>query len=151
MTFSLCEQIPLAEVHILCFDSNKNYFLFKNTVFLTSKNQVLTYIITNHLPVLQRLFAGLEQVKIYHHHLFYHNLFVLIYTSFSNKAVESCGNKNLGIFVLNVEDYLINFYPEVQSVLELYYSLATVHAELKESGSYFEEIDPLFATPKTLN
>lgn len=65
--------------------------------------------------------------------------------------MESCGNKNLGIFVLNVENYLINFYPEVQSVLELYYSLAAVHAELKESGNYFEEINPLFATPKTLN
>lgn len=75
-------------------------------------------------------------MKIYHHCLdLYHNLFVLLYSSFSYKAVENYGNKNLGIFVLNVQDYLINFYPEVQSVLELYYSLAAVQAELNESGN----------------
>ena len=100
---------------------------------------------------MQKLFAGFGQVKIYHHCLLYHNLLVLTYASFSNKAVENYGNKNLGIFVMNVQDYLINFYPEVQSVLELYYSLAAVHAEQKESGNYFEEINPSFAVPKTLN
>ena len=44
------------------------------------------------------------------------------------------GNKNAGIFVMSTEDYLINFYPTIQTVLELYYSLAAVTAEVNESG-----------------
>jgi len=46
-------------------------------------------------------------------------------------------SKNLGVFVLSTENYLNNFYPDLQSVLELYYSLAAVNAELKESGKLF--------------
>ena len=38
---------------------------------------------------------------------------------------------------MNLENYLVNFYPDVQSVLELYYSLAAVHAELKELGKLY--------------
>lgn len=41
------------------------------------------------------------------------------------------------MFVLSTENYLNNFYPDLQSVLELYYSLAAVNAELKESGKLF--------------
>ena len=46
-------------------------------------------------------------------------------------------SKHLGVYVLSTENYLNNFYPNIQSVLELYYSLATVNAELKESGKLF--------------
>ena len=46
-------------------------------------------------------------------------------------------SKHLGVFVLSTENYLNNFYPDLQSVLELYYSLAAVNAELKESGKLF--------------
>ncbi|XP_067057370.1 DIS3-like exonuclease 1 [Acropora muricata] len=75
---------------------------------------------------------------VYNGAFWYHNHFkqtlpIIVLTE-DSQAVENYGNKNLGIFVLNVEDYLINFYPEVQSVLELYYSLAAVQAELNESG-----------------
>ena len=132
----LC-QISLAEDHILGSGSNEINFLLRKTVLLTNKNCGKEQcIVTDQLAVMQKLFAGFGQVKIYHHCLdLYHNLFVLLYSSFSYKAVENYGNKNLGIFVLNVQDYLINFYPEVQSVLELYYSLAAVQAELNESGN----------------
>lgn len=35
---------------------------------------------------------------------------------------------------MSTEDYLTNFYPTIQTVLELYYSLAAVNAEVNESG-----------------
>ena len=43
-------------------------------------------------------------------------------------------NKNAGTFVMSTENYLTNFYPGIQTVCELYYSLAAVNEELKESG-----------------
>lgn len=36
---------------------------------------------------------------------------------------------------MNMENYLVAFYPGSQTVHELYYSLAAVSAELKESGN----------------
>ena len=39
------------------------------------------------------------------------------------------------MFVMNTENYLVTFYPCSQTVHELYYSLAAVSAELKESGN----------------
>ena len=50
------------------------------------------------------------------------------------KIVENYGNKTVGVFVMSTEDYLTNFYPTIQSVLELYYSLAAVNSEANESG-----------------
>ena len=48
--------------------------------------------------------------------------------------MASYGNRSVGVFVMSTESYLINFYPGIQTVCELYYSLAAVNAELKESG-----------------
>ena len=50
------------------------------------------------------------------------------------KAVTDYGNQNAGVFVMSTEDYLTNFYPTVQTALDLYYSLAAVNAELNELG-----------------
>lgn len=50
------------------------------------------------------------------------------------KIVADYGNKNVGVFVMSTEDYLTNFYPTIQTVLELYYSLAAVNAEISDSG-----------------
>lgn len=73
---------------------------------------------------------------IYNGAIWYHNhlkqRLPIVVLAKDQQAVESYGNKNLGVFVMNLENYLVNFYPDVQSVLELYYSLAAVHAELKE-------------------
>ena len=38
------------------------------------------------------------------------------------------------VFIMRTEDYLTNFYPTFQSILELYYSLAAVNNEENESG-----------------
>ena len=35
---------------------------------------------------------------------------------------------------MSTEDYLTNFYPTVQTALDLYYSLAAVNAEVNELG-----------------
>ena len=35
---------------------------------------------------------------------------------------------------MRTEDYLTDFYPTCQSILELYYSLAAVNNEANESG-----------------
>ena len=43
------------------------------------------------------------------------------------------------MFVMNMENYLATFYPGSQTVHELYYSLAAVSAELKESGNKLKE------------
>ncbi len=56
-------------------------------------------------------------------------LFVLCW-----QIVADYGNKSVGVFVMSTEDYLTNFYPTIQTVLELYYSLAAVNAEVNESG-----------------
>lgn len=50
------------------------------------------------------------------------------------KVVADYGNENAGVFVMSTEDYLTNFYPTIQTVLDLYYSLAAVNAEANESG-----------------
>ena len=50
------------------------------------------------------------------------------------KFAADYGNKNAGVFVMSTEDYLTNFYPTIQTVLDLYYSLAAVNAEVTESG-----------------
>ena len=50
------------------------------------------------------------------------------------KAVADYGSKNTGVFVMSTEDYLTNFYPTVQTALDLYYSLAAVNAEVNELG-----------------
>ena len=50
------------------------------------------------------------------------------------KAVTDYGNQNAGVFVMSTEDYLTNFYPTVQTALDLYYSLAAVNAEVNELG-----------------
>ena len=50
------------------------------------------------------------------------------------KAVADYGNKNVGVYVMSTEDYLTNFYPSIQTALDLYYSLAAVNAEGNELG-----------------
>lgn len=59
----------------------------------------------------------------------------MIFSPFlSMKMAANYESKHLGVYVLSTENYLNNFYPDIQSVLELYYSLAAVNAELNESG-----------------
>ena len=48
--------------------------------------------------------------------------------------MEKYGNKSAGVFIMRTEDYLTDFYPTCQSILELYYSLAAVNNEANESG-----------------
>ena len=50
------------------------------------------------------------------------------------QIVEKYGNKSAGVFIIRTEDYLTDFYPTCQSILELYYSLAAVNNEANESG-----------------
>ena len=60
------------------------------------------------------------------------SIFLLIVSFY--QAVADYGNNNVGIFVMSTEDYLTNFYPTVQTALDLYYSLAAVNAEVNELG-----------------
>ena len=53
---------------------------------------------------------------------------------FTWQIVEKYGNKSAGVFIMRTEDYLTDFYPTCQSILELYYSLAAVNNEANESG-----------------
>lgn len=48
--------------------------------------------------------------------------------------MASYEGRHVGVFVMSTENYLTNFYPGVETVLELYYSLAAVNAEINESG-----------------
>lgn len=48
--------------------------------------------------------------------------------------MASYEGKHVGVFIMSTENYLTNFYPGVETVLELYYSLAAVNAEINESG-----------------
>ena len=70
------------------------------------------------------------------HHSVYdvHCYLYLFMACFIFKAVTDYGNQNAGVFVMSTEDYLTNFYPTVQTALDLYYSLAAVNAELNELG-----------------
>ena len=76
--------------------------------------------------ILKLLLASIEFVD----YILFPSLFSHVYC----KNVASYENKNVGVFVMSTENYLTNFYPDVQTVLDLYYSLAAVNAELEESG-----------------
>ena len=62
------------------------------------------------------------------------------------KAVADYGNKNAGVFVMNTEDYLTNFYSTIQTALDLYYSLAAVNAEVNELGMLSFILDMLMGS-----
>lgn len=66
----------------------------------------------------------------YHDHL--NQVVPLVVVTEDQQAVTDYGNQNAGVFVMSTEDYLSNFYPTVQTALDLYYSLAAVNAELNE-------------------
>ena len=62
--------------------------------------------------------------------MFFGNIFLYVCW----QIVEKYGNKSAGVFIMRTEDYLTDFYPSFQSILELYYSLAAVNNEANESG-----------------
>ena len=62
--------------------------------------------------------------------MFFGNIFLYVCW----QIVEKYVNKSVGVFIMRTEDYLTDFYPTFQSILELYYSLAAVNNEANESG-----------------
>ncbi|KAL9987682.1 hypothetical protein ACROYT_G002028 [Oculina patagonica] len=68
----------------------------------------------------------------YHNHV--NQVVPLVIITEDQQIVADYGNKSVGVFVMSTEDYLTNFYPTIQTVLELYYSLAAVNAEVNESA-----------------
>lgn len=71
-------------------------------------------------------------------------LFVCLLVVSFCKAVADYGNKNAGVFVMSTEDYLTNFYPTIQTALDLYYSLAAVNAEGNEMGKLSFILDKFY-------
>ncbi|CAH3019970.1 unnamed protein product [Porites evermanni] len=69
----------------------------------------------------------------YHNHL--QQMIPIVVLTEDQEMAANYESKHLGVYVLSTENYLNNFYPNIQSVLELYYSLAAVNAELKESAT----------------
>lgn len=62
------------------------------------------------------------------------------------KAIADYGNRKAGIFVMSTEDYLTNFYPTIQTALDLYYSLAAVNADVNELGMLNFILDKLMGS-----
>ncbi|XP_027053645.1 DIS3-like exonuclease 1 isoform X2 [Pocillopora damicornis] len=69
----------------------------------------------------------------YYNHL--NQAMPLVILTEDQQIVEKYGNKSAGVFIMRTEDYLTDFYPTCQSILELYYSLAAVNNEANESVS----------------
>ncbi|KAJ7389198.1 DIS3 mitotic control [Desmophyllum pertusum] len=69
----------------------------------------------------------------YHNHL--KQAIPLVILTEDQQVAANYSTKNVGVFVMSTEDYLTNFYPTIETVLELYYSLAAVNAEVNESAS----------------
>ena len=58
----------------------------------------------------------------------------MIIFSLNCKNVADYGIRTVGVFVMNMEDYLTSFYPSIQNVLDLFYSLVAANSELKAPG-----------------
>ena len=53
---------------------------------------------------------------------------------FISQGTLACGNPDLGVFVMSMEEYLQNFFEDQSDLHDLYNSLATLLAESQDAG-----------------
>lgn len=142
-----CTQVLLTKLLI------NNYLLTRSEVF-TGKPQSLTVTYWLSDSLINYLHLQWFPCNLLHIHTIMIILFMIymvhaclhvLVVSFC-KTTADYGNRKAGIFVMSTEDYLTNFYPTIQTALDLYYSLAAVNADVNELGMLNFILDKLMGS-----